>query len=219
MLPATSSAAEARAAETPTSRVAQCPWHSDSRSKRILDTPGIAAASRPAHTGRPGTLATLRTCGVGHLASLVVPRWRVPRIRLHGVVLWSSEYVRPSVGLGPLWNSLSSFGSPSRSELEGGGPSAHHSMMPSSPARQPDARADGGAQHRLTSMLQFKPTARAVELLCNPVKPDVGTVTATMVTARVGAPRYDFCISLGAGEVAYAFSAFLHPEGDLRSHW
>uniref|UniRef100_A0A7S3AX89 Tubby C-terminal domain-containing protein n=1 Tax=Haptolina ericina TaxID=156174 RepID=A0A7S3AX89_9EUKA len=85
--------------------------------------------------------------------------------------------------------------------------------MPSSPARQPDARADGGAQHRLTSMLQFKPTARAVELLCNPVKPDVGTVTATMVTARVGAPRYDFCISLGAGELAYAFSAFLHPEG------
>ena len=120
MLPATSSAAEARAAENPTSRVAQCPWHSDSRSKRILDTPGIAAASRPAHTGRPGTLATLRTCGVGHLASLVVPRWRVPRIRLHGVALWSSEYARPSVGLGPLWNSLSSFGSPSRSELEGG---------------------------------------------------------------------------------------------------
>lgn len=62
---------------------------------------------------------------------------------------------------------------------------------------------------RLASILKCKKSARAVEVLCNPLNPSVGSATATMVTASEGAPRYDFLINDG-GESAYAFSAFLH---------
>ncbi|KAL3906738.1 MAG: hypothetical protein SGPRY_010438 [Prymnesium sp.] len=55
----------------------------------------------------------------------------------------------------------------------------------------------------------MRPAARAEEVLCNPLSPAAGTVTACMLTAREGKPRYDFCIENERGS-HYACSAFLH---------
>ncbi|KAL1521537.1 hypothetical protein AB1Y20_021196 [Prymnesium parvum] len=70
--------------------------------------------------------------------------------------------------------------------------------------------SDPTSRAQLASALKCK-SARAVELLCNPLNPAVGVATATMLTAREGAPRYDFRIKRG-GDALYAFSAFAHQE-------
>ena len=60
-----------------------------------------------------------------------------------------------------------------------------------------DLETSDAAASSFARMLKCKLTSRNVELLCNPLNPRLGSCSAKMVTARTGAPRYDFSLAMG----------------------